>query len=38
LENIIAVSKKSNAKTDKEEITTVLVVACDTPSGVGFAS
>jgi hypothetical protein len=33
-----AVNKKSKAKTAKDEITTVLVVARDTPSGVGFDS
>jgi hypothetical protein len=38
LENIKAVSKKSNANTAKDEITTVRVVAWDTPSGVGLAS
>ena len=34
----MAVSKKSNAKTANDEITTVRVVACETPSGVGRAS
>ena len=38
VENITAVNKKSNAKTANEEMTTVLVVAKDTPSGVGLDS
>ena len=35
--NISAVSTKSSASTASEAITTVRVVACDTPSGVGRA-
>ena len=38
VENITAVNKKSNAKTANEEMTTVLVVANETPSGVGLDS
>src|SRR6218665_2213217 len=36
IENIIAVSTKSSASTAREETTTVRVVACETPSGVGL--
>jgi hypothetical protein len=37
IENIKAVSKKSSAKTVSEAITTVRVVARETPSGVASA-
>jgi hypothetical protein len=36
--NIIAVRMKSNPNTDKEETTTLRVVALATPSGVGLAT